>query len=127
MAAKSSEPFTRVKKMIRSMSVFALVSGLGFISIATPLHAEGIQDVLSGKTLTSAKGKTVYVLGQDGVLGGKIAKHKVVGIWEVRDGQWCRTISEPKDREGDACREVAIDGENVTLTGDGQSIMYTMK
>ena len=91
------------------------------------VQAEGIKDMLSGKTLTSPKGKTVYILNADGALGGKIAKQNVVGNWEIRDGQWCRTISEPKEREGDACPTVEIEGDQVTLGGGGQSIVYTMK
>ncbi len=113
--------------MGKFVRVCSLVGGIGFMLCAGAAQAEGIKDVLSGKTLTSPKGKTVYILNSDGALGGKIAKQNVVGNWEVRDEQWCRTISEPEERAGDACRTVAIDGNHVTLGGGGQSVVYTMQ
>jgi hypothetical protein len=113
--------------MSKFVGVCTLVLGFGLSASEGFTQTEGLKEILSGKTLTSPKGKTVYVLGSDGTLGGAIAKQNVVGFWDVRDGLWCRTISEPTLHEGEACRVVAVNGSEVTLSGGGQSIIYTMK
>lgn len=113
--------------MSKSAYIRAVAVGLGFWIGVGIAQAEGAKDVLGGKTLTSPKGKTVYILYLDGALGGKIAKKDVVGSWEINDDQWCRTIVEPKDYEGHACRILQIEGDQVTLSGNGQSVLYTMK
>ena len=84
--------------------VGAFVIGFGFVASAVIAQSKNLEELLGGKTLTSPKGRTVYVLGSDGNLGGMIAKQTLVGTWEIRDGQWCRSIVEPKEREGDECR-----------------------
>lgn len=113
--------------MHKFSGVVGVVVGIGLTAGAGISQAEGLQDMLSGKTLTSPRGKTVYVLGSDGSLSGTIAKKAVIGMWDIRDGQWCRSISEPAVHAGDACRTVAVDGQNVTLTSSEQAIVYTMK
>ncbi|MFD0980941.1 hypothetical protein [Tropicimonas aquimaris] len=113
--------------MRRFSCIFGVLVGIGLTAGAGISQAEGLQDILSGKTLTSPKGRTVYVLGSDGRLSGTIAKEAVVGIWDIRNGQWCRSISEPAVHAGDACRTVAVDGQNVTLISSEQAVVYTMK
>ncbi len=113
--------------MCKTAGVLCVLFGFGLVASASIAQAEGLNETLSGKTLTSPKGKTVYVLGADGGLGGVIAKKKVVGTWEIRDGLWCRSLSEPAVHEVDACRVVEVNGDHVTLSGGGQSIIYTMK
>lgn len=105
----------------------AFVFLFGFAASAVIAQSKNLEEMLGGKTLTSPRGRTVYILGADGNLGGMIAKQTIVGTWEVRDGQWCRSIVEPKEHEGFACRVVEANGAEISLRDDEQTIVYSIK
>lgn len=81
---------------------------------------------LSGKTLTNAD--TTFVVNADGTLTGEEATGEVVaGTWKIEDGKWCRTLTQPAAFAGTSCRDVIIEGDQVTLARpDGSGSTYTM-
>jgi hypothetical protein len=87
----------------------------------SPLRAQ-----LSGKTLTNEF--VTMALTKDGQIIGKESTGEVTrGTWTVRDGQFCRTLTEPAAYAGTACQDVAFSGNQVTFTrANGSTITYTI-
>lgn len=81
---------------------------------------------LSGKTLTNAD--TTFIVNADGTLTGEEATGEAVaGTWTIEDGKWCRTLTQPAAYAGTSCRDVIIEGDQVTLARpDGSGSTYTM-
>lgn len=98
-----------------------------FVLCAQIAQAQNLTEALAGKTLTS--GNNSLVLSKDGRLTGVLGgKDKLVGAWTIRDGKYCRTISEPKRFEGTACQSVKIDGKVVTfIRADGTPQAWSME
>ncbi|MCV6585144.1 MAG: hypothetical protein OIF47_06380 [Marinibacterium sp.] len=81
-----------------------------------PLNA-----ALSGKTLTS--GSTTIMLGSDGTISGD----GVAGTWEIRDGKFCRTLTQPESLQGSECQTVTLDGDKATFQSPtGRTSSFTL-
>ena len=77
-----------------------------------------ITRAISGQTLT--RGDNTIMIMPNGAMRGTTPAGELLGVWEVRDGQWCRTISAPENVAGTACQGVELgDGEITFLEGDG--------
>jgi hypothetical protein len=97
-----------------------------FVLFAQIAQAQNLSEALAGKTLTSEKNS--LLLSKDGRLTGVLGKDKLVGAWTIRDGKFCRTISEPVRHAGTACQSVKIDGKVVTfMRADGTPQAWSME
>ena len=88
-----------------------------------------VETRLSGKTLVSDGGWSL-MLQPGGVLSGSEADGSpVLGTWEERGGQFCRTLVEPKDWAGTACQDVVFsdDGTVTFIRADGSQSVLTIQ
>lgn len=60
----------------------------------------------------------------DGSMVG--ANPALTGSWEVRDGQFCRTIVTPARLAGSECQKVTISGDTYTFDGSSGVREYTL-
>ncbi len=74
-----------------------------------------------GKPLTN--GDTTVTIGADGtVTGGGFE-----GVWEERDGKYCRTLTQPAQYAGTECQTVVLNGDQVTFESpQGHSVTWTV-
>lgn len=94
---------------------------------AAPTEADlQLRGRLAGKTLSNAE--STMALTADGRLLGKESTGEITrGTWEIRDGKWCRTLTEPAAWAGTGCRGVTFSGNTVTMSkDDGTSFTYTI-
>ena len=76
-----------------------------------------------GKTLWLDK--SFFTIRRRGKLDGTFDGVKVKGVWEWRDGYWCRTLTEP--RQNTDCQHWEQDGKNFRVTrekGKGRGFTY---
>lgn len=78
---------------------------------AAPVEAsmtiDPITQAISGKRLVAPRGDFIDV-GADGRVTGMVGPDQSValsGIWEIRNGQWCRTLTAPASLAGTACQD----------------------
>lgn len=73
---------------------------------------------LVGKRLTST-GMTMQLQEGNRMAGraGPSGNVLIDGAWEIRDGDFCRTITAPAQMAGTECQAITIDGETATLQG----------
>lgn len=72
--------------------------------------------------------KNNFVIRANGRLRGKFSGQTVKGLWEWREGYWCRTLTEP--RQNTDCQTWSVDGKSLRVTrqrGKGKSFVYTIK
>ncbi|MEE4118911.1 MAG: hypothetical protein V2I65_07845 [Paracoccaceae bacterium] len=108
--------------MIRSMS-FDAIAGLALSGCVqtTSADVDPLTAALAGRSLTNDAG-TIDV-NRDGTLSG-LAE----GAWTVRDGQWCRTISEPARLAGTACQDATLNGDgSVTIDGVNGPVTWAIQ
>ena len=84
--------------------------------------ADPLYSSLVGRTLT--RGGFTITFNPDGSMVG--ANPDLTGTWEVRDGQFCRTISQPAQMAGTECQSVTISGASYTFTGPSGAREYTL-
>ena len=73
---------------------------------------------LSGQTGVHDSGTTI-TLHEDGRLSGQNPSgDAIVGVWTVRDGRFCRTITAPDRLAGTNCQDVEFNGNEVTFIRD---------
>ena len=79
-----------------------------------------------GKTLTSTEGVTAK-LSADGRITGSFGEDGVIdGVWEMRDGKYCRTLSQPPSFAGTECQNVTITDNTVEFESPtGRTSMWT--
>lgn len=78
--------------------------------------ADPITQALVGKTLTS--GAAVIQLQEFNKMVGRAGPNGDVlldGAWEIREGQFCRTLTQPPQLAGTECQDVTLDGDTVTF------------
>lgn len=105
---------------------------LGFmISLSAGAFANDaeIAAKFSGKNLT---GNGVDMnINSDGTFTGKVGKNldqDFAGTWEIKNGQWCRTISTPDRFKGSACQDLTFNGDGtVTIDGRRGPAKYALK
>ncbi len=105
----------------------ALGLAIAFTGPAAANDAD-LSAALAGKTLTS--GKAVIKVRKNGRLTGTVGKNgdvKLDGAWAIRNGQWCRTIKEPKSAAGTECQNMALDGNTLSITTNRGTQTWTVK
>ncbi|MEP1354484.1 MAG: hypothetical protein ABJX32_16585 [Tateyamaria sp.] len=77
-----------------------------------------ISQQLVGKRLVST-GMTLHLQEGNRMAGraGPSGDVNIDGAWQIREGKFCRTISEPVQMVGTECQDISIDGETATLVG----------
>ena len=77
-----------------------------------------ITEQLVGKRLVGP-GLTLRLLEGNQLAGraGTGNQVSIDGAWEIREGRFCRTISQPSQLAGTECQDITIDGETATLVG----------
>lgn len=97
--------------------------GLG-VSAGPVLAGSGSTEWLSivGKKLEN--GDLTVVLKSN----GKVKGSGIEGVWEERDGKYCRTLTKPKKFAGTECQTVTLKGNEVTFVNpNGRKSTWTVK
>lgn len=77
---------------------------------------------VSGKTVTA--GETSIYVNPNGALSGSGPAGAIEGTWEIRNGQWCRTITAPEAWANTRCQEARLTGNILTLpNADGTAMV----
>ncbi|WP_170606151.1 hypothetical protein [Ruegeria arenilitoris] len=82
---------------------------------------------LTGKVLT--RGNTeVRVMENKKLVGTTGPNGEVIisGAWEVREGQFCRTLLSPPWLGGTECQDVTIEGDTATFSTSRGEITYAI-
>lgn len=117
------------------MKHFVLGAGLCLAAlIATAASADFKRIKTEADFRKAAVGKTLWLdknyftIRRRGKLDGKFGGEVVDGVWEWRDGFWCRRLTSP--RENFDCQLWEIDGKRFRVTrnkGSGRSFVYTRR
>jgi hypothetical protein len=98
-------------------------------AITTASSIDELTAAVSGKTLITETSE--IQVGSDGALTGKVGQNldtELSGTWEIRDGQWCRTITAPARLAGSACQAMTLNNDGtVTIDGANGPIVYTVR
>ena len=116
------------KDMFKSIICIAFGIGLGTAVPAFASSDETLKAAIAGKTLVS--GKAQLKARKNGRLSGKVGKNgdvKFEGAWDIRNGQWCRTIKEPKTFAGTKCQAMTLDGDVLTIDGTNGPTSWLVK
>lgn len=96
---------------------------------AMQLATQSDMNAIVGKTLTHSPGQSI-VISSDGTLSGSWDGMPIVGTYEMRDGFFCRTLSQgPRGPSPEDCQLLVLDGNTVLGTrdrGTGNSFTYTV-
>lgn len=99
-----------------------ICAALSLASCVSAAMADPLYDAVVDKTLVREDGNVTIFAASDGTLTGTSAAGDLLGTWEIRNGQWCRTLSAPQRAAGSACQDmsltdggVKIDGRNYTV------------
>ncbi|MEM6460429.1 MAG: hypothetical protein AAF724_00775 [Pseudomonadota bacterium] len=66
----------------------------------------------------------------DGTLTGKVGENldvDLAGTWEIRNGEWCRTLTQPAGAAGSACQQLTLGDGVVTIVGSNGPVEYTLE
>ena len=98
-------------------------------SNSSQLVTQNDLNAVVGKTLTFREGSS-FVISADGTLSGFFDGTPLVGTYEMRDGFFCRTLSEgPRGPSPEDCQLLVLDGNVLQVTrdrGNGSSFSYTL-
>lgn len=107
-------------------AVFASTFLLGACAEGTQQSAaptDPLSNALSGKTIVSENFQAS--LGSNGSFNGKATNGMIFkGAWTVRDGQFCRTLTEPKPFVGTECQNAELGDGTVTLVTQRGPVVY---
>jgi hypothetical protein len=102
---------------IAVFSASLLLAGCGnSIPDPAPMPLDPLTQQLVGKTLTNES--TKVQLQEFNKLSGRTGPNSDIvidGAWQVRRGQFCRTITAPEQIAGTECQDVVIDGQTATF------------
>lgn len=88
----------------------------------TAMATDPLYTALAGQSFS--RGDFTITFNTNGRLTGE--NPSVVGRWEIKDGQFCRTITEPAQIAGSECQNVTIDGDSYTFSGSSGDRTYTL-
>ncbi len=102
---------------IALVAAAGLLAACGGTTSAPPAPSDPVTQALVGKTLTSGNAKiTLQEYNKMVGVGGPFGAVPIDGAWEIRDGQFCRTLTAPPQLAGTECQDVVIEGDTVTFT-----------
>ena len=82
-----------------------------------------LTNAISGKTIVSETFQAT--LGSNGSFNGKTTDGMVFkGAWTVRNGQFCRTLTEPERFVGTECQNAELGDGTVTITTRRGPVVY---
>ena len=122
--------------------IIAAVAGLGLAACQTTTDtAMATQDAgmqlatqsdlaaVTGRTLVHGPGQTI-VISADGTVNGSWDGKPIVGTYEMKDGFFCRTLSQaPRGPSPEDCQLMILEGDTLRGTrdrGNGASFSYTV-
>lgn len=101
--------------MLKNLIVSAVVLGLaGCVNTAT---GDPLYDALVGKTWEREDGNVTMIASADGALTGTTSAGDLLGTWEIRNGEFCRTLSSPERAAGSACQEMELTDDGIKIAG----------
>ena len=111
-------------------SAFRLATGL-VLALATaacdapaPIAAPAGPAWLSIVDRPLTRGDTTVTLHAD----GRVIGDGIEGVWEERDGKYCRTLTRPEAIAGTECQSVSLEGDSVTFdNGAGRSSTWVVQ
>lgn len=96
---------------------------------AKQLATQGDMNAIIGRTLTLNPGQS-FVISANGTLNGSWDGKPLVGAYEMRDGFFCRTLSQgPRGPSPEDCQLFVLEGNKLQGTrdrGNGGSFTYTV-
>ncbi|MBO9401040.1 MULTISPECIES: hypothetical protein [unclassified Shimia] len=96
---------------------------------AKQLATQEDMSAVFGKTLTLNAGQSIVIL-EDGTLSGSWDGTPIVGTYVMKDGFFCRTLSQgPSGPSAEDCQLFVLDGNQLMGTrnrGEGASFTYTV-
>ncbi|MBT8152501.1 hypothetical protein KMP13_01030 [Epibacterium ulvae] len=115
------------------MKNFAIASALALcLTSLNPAPGFASDDAakaaVAGKTITS--GKAVLKVRKNGRLTGKVGPNGDVtfeGAWDIRNGKWCRTITEPASFAGTECQAMTLGDGVITISGRNGPVDWQIK
>lgn len=86
-------------------------------------------NAIVGKTITFEPGQS-FVISSNGTLNGSWDGAPLTGTYQMRDGFFCRTLSQgPRGPSPEDCQLMVLDGNALAVTrdrGNGGSFTYTV-
>lgn len=99
------------------------------VDSATRLATQSDIGAIAGKTLTLEPGKS-YVISAEGKINGSWDGSPLVGTYEMKNGFFCRTLSQgPRGPSPEDCQVLTLDGNVLSGTrnrGEGASFKLTV-
>ena len=113
------------KLSIVLVSSAVLLAACGYRTPTPTAPQDPITQALVGKTLTSPGSKIQLqefnkMVGTAGPNGNEI----IDGAWEIRNGEFCRTLTSPAQLAGTECQDITIDGDTATIVGRNGPVTY---
>ncbi len=118
------------------MKLFAALTASVFAvtSFTQPVLGQGTRittEAEFGKSIVGKRlnfGKDWVTIQRNGKLRGNFGGNATRGVWEWRDGFWCRTLTKPRQNTDCQTWEAVDGGFKVTRDrGKGRSFTYTLK
>lgn len=105
--------------------ILSTIAAFGLAACDTaPTPSADAPEWLSIVDKTLVSGDTTVVLGSDGTISGS----GIEGVWEERDGKYCRTLTKPERFAGTECQVATVDGDQITFDNlQGRTSTWTIQ
>lgn len=119
-------------KFAFTIGIFGVLSACNQTMNSTAVNPEAdpITQAISGKRLVADRGDFIDV-NANGILTGMVGpdqSNRLAGAWEIRNGQWCRTLTEPAALAGTSCQDASLNGDGtVTIDGVNGPIVWAIQ
>jgi len=123
---------TMKKTSFATVACALLVSACAETTTTTTSGASSdpITQAISGKRLVADRGDYLDV-GANGSVTGMVGPDQTVsleGAWQIRNGQWCRTLTKPAQLAGTSCQDATLNGDGtVTIDGANGPIVWAIQ
>ncbi len=114
------------KYLFMAASAGLLLSACAETSSSPDASTDPITQAISGKTLVNSAFE--FTAGSNGSFIGKTpGGTEFKGAWTVRDGQFCRTLTEPASFVGTECQDAELGDGTITISGRNGPAIYTIQ
>ena len=101
---------------------------VGCMETTSEVETDPLKSRLSGMTAVHEAGTTITLHPDGRVTGQTAGGSEIAGAWDVRNGQYCRTLSSPEQIAGTSCQDVVFEGKQVSfIRADGTPSTFTMQ